>query len=400
LISLRLPSPYDRLLLPVYVPSLLMAVSQEALTILLPLYVLDSGAGAAFAAMIAGLRGVGILLFDVPAGMLVARFGDKPVLLGGLSLILFSLVLLASSNNPWMLGVAAVALGTGHAAWMLGRQSYLADICSTHELGRAIAAMAGLQRGGALIGPVAGGFLAGVVGFPIAFVAGAVCAVLAAVMVLSFAREVLVEHDHRDSSLGGTLAVLVDQRRVLATAGGSALVLQLMRASRQLLVPLFGQHVGLGITTIGAVYSMSTVVDIALFYPSGVLADRWGRKWSAVPSMLLYAIGLALLPLASGFYSLLVIATLLGFANGIGTGVVMIMGADFARASGRHGQFLGLWRLIGDVGISVAPMLTSTVVDAGGLAAASLTVAGIGLAGSAVMVWLVVETLTLKPQPQ
>jgi len=34
--SLRLPSPYDRLLLPVYVPSLLMAVSQEALTILLP----------------------------------------------------------------------------------------------------------------------------------------------------------------------------------------------------------------------------------------------------------------------------------------------------------------------------------------------------------------------------
>jgi len=400
LISLRLPSPYDRLLLPVYVPSLLMAVSQEALTILLPLYVLDSGAGAAFAAMIAGLRGVGILLFDVPAGMLVARFGDKPVLLGGLSLILFSLVLLASSNNPWMLGVAAVALGTGHAAWMLGRQSYLADICSTHELGRAIAAMAGLQRGGALIGPVAGGFLAGVVGFPIAFVAGAVCAVLAAVMVLSFAREVLVEHDHRDSSLGGTLAVLVDQRRVLATAGGSALVLQLMRASRQLLVPLFGQHVGLGITTIGAVYSMSTVVDIALFYPSGVLADRWGRKWSAVPSMLLYAIGLALLPLASGFYSLLAIATLLGFANGIGTGVVMIMGADFARASGRHGQFLGLWRLIGDVGISVAPMLTSTVVDAGGLAAASLTVAGIGLAGSAVMVWLVVETLTLKPQPQ
>ena len=397
--SLRLPSPYDRLLLPVYVPSLLMAVSQEALTILLPLYVLNSGESAAFAAMIAGLRGVGILLFDVPAGMLVARFGDKPVLLGGLSLILFSLVLLASSQNPWLLGVAAVALGTGHAAWMLGRQSYLADICSTNELGRAIAAMAGLQRGGALIGPVAGGLLAGAAGFPIAFTAGAVSAVLAAAMVLSFAREVVVEHDHRDSSLGGTLAVLVDQRGVLATAGGSALVLQLMRAARQLLVPLFGQHVGLGITTIGAVYSMSTVVDIALFYPSGVLADRWGRKWSAVPSMLLYAVGLALLPLASGFYSLLAVATLLGFANGIGTGVVMIMGADLARASGRQGQFLGLWRLIGDIGISVAPMLTSTVVDSAGLAAASLTVAGIGLAGSAVMVWLVVETLTLQRQP-
>ena len=91
---MKLPSPYDRLLLPVYVPSLLMAVSQEALTILLPLYMLEIGASPAFAALVVGLRGIGVLLFDVPAGMLVARFGDKPVLLGGLSLILTGLLLL------------------------------------------------------------------------------------------------------------------------------------------------------------------------------------------------------------------------------------------------------------------------------------------------------------------
>ena len=79
--------------------------------------------------------------------------------------------------------------------------------------------------------------------------------------------------------------------------------------------------------------------------------------------MALYALGLALLPLAAGFYSLLAVAVLLGFANGIGTGVVMIIGADLARASGRHGQFLGLWRLIGDVGISGAPLLVGTIVN-------------------------------------
>ena len=63
------------------------------------------------------------------------------------------------------------------------------------------------------------------------------------------------------------------------------------------------------------------------------------------------------------------------------------------RASGRHGQFLGLWRLIGDVGISGAPFLVGTVVKAAGLAAASLTVAGLGVAGSLVMTFVVVETL-------
>jgi MFS family permease len=391
---LRLPSPYDRLLLPVYGPSLLMAVSQEALTILLPLYMLEIGATPAFAALVVGLRGVGILLFDVPAGMLVARFGDKPVLLGGLSLMLTGFVLLAATTDEWLVGLAAITLGTGHAAWMLGRQSYLADTCSTGELGRAIAAMAGLQRGGALIGPVAGGLLAGFAGYPVAFIVGAASAVVAGATVLAFARAV-PPHERPDASLAGTMQVLRDQRGVLATAGGSALVLQLMRATRQLLVPLFGQAVGLDVTTIGLVYSLSAAVDIALFYPSGVLADRMGRKWSAVPSMALYALGLALLPLAGGFLSLLAVAVLLGLANGIGTGIVMIMGADFAHASGRQGQFLGLWRLIGDVGISGAPLLTGTIVKAAGLGAASLTVAGLGFAGVCLMIFGVVETLRL-----
>jgi len=391
--AVRLPSPYDRLLLPVYLPSLLMAVNQEALTILLPLQVVELGGSPAFAALIVGLRGIGILLFDVPAGILVARFGDKPVLLGGLGLLLAGFATLAAASNPWALAVAALALGSGHAAWMLGRQSYLADVCATHELGRAIAAMAGLQRGGALFGPVLGGVVAGAAGYGIAFLAGAASAVVAGAIVVAFARDVARHEPVGDPSLAGTLRVLGEQRRVLATAGSSALVLQLMRATRQLLIPLFGQALGLDVTAIGVVYSLASVVDIALFYPSGVLADRWGRKWSAVPSMLFYALGLALLPVAAGFYSLLAVAVLLGFANGIGTGVVMIIGADLARASGRQGQFLGLWRLIGDVGISLAPLLAGVLVDAAGLAAASLSVAGLGLGGSLVMAYFVAETL-------
>ena len=390
---MRLPSPYDRLLVPVYVPSLLMAVSHEALTILLPLYMIELGATPALAALVAGLRGVGALLFDVPAGMLVARFGDKPVLLGGLGLILAGMLLLGATTDPWLLGGAAVAVGAGNAAWMLGRQSYLADTCATHELGRAIAAMAGLQRGGALIGPVVGGLLAAFAGYPIAFVAGAVSAVIAAATVLVFARGVAHREEDSDVSFAGTVRVLREQRRILLTAGSCAFVLQILRTTRQLLVPLIGQAVGLDVSTIGLVYSLATVVDISLFYPSGILADRWGRKWSAVPSMLLYSAGFALLPLAVGFYSLLAVAMLLGFANGIGTGVVMIIGADLARTSGRHGQFLGLWRLIGDTGLSGAPVLTGTIVNAAGLAAASLSVAGIGIAGALVMGLLVTETL-------
>jgi MFS family permease len=370
-----------------------MAISQEALTILLPLYVLELGASPAFAALVVGLRGIGVLLFDVPAGMLVARFGDKPVLLGGLAVMLCGFAALSVTTEPLAISLAAVAIGSGHAAWMLGRQSYLADICAPSELGRAIAAMAGLHRGGALIGPAAGGAIAAFAGYPVAFAIGAASAVAAAAMVLAFARGVAASQAAGDHSLAGTVRVLRTERRAFATAGVSALALQLMRASRQLLVPLFGQALGLDVAAIGLVYSLGAVVDISLFYPSGVLADRFGRKWSAVPSMLLYVLGLAALPLAGGVYSLTAVAALLGLANGLGTGVVMIIGADLARRSGQQGQFLGLWRLIGDLGVGVAPLLSGVLVDAASLAAASLTVAGIGAAGSLVMIFLVVETL-------
>jgi len=124
-----------------------------------------------------------------------------------------------------------------------------------------------------------------------------------------------------------------------------------------------------------------------------VLVDRRGRKWSAVPSMVLFAVGLALLPLAHGFYSLLAVVLLLGLANGLGTGVVMIIGADLAAASGRRGEFLGVWRLIGDVGMSGAPLLAGALVQVSGLVLASSVAAGIGFAGVLIMTFLVTETL-------
>ncbi|WP_428102387.1 MFS transporter [Candidatus Rariloculus sp.] len=394
---MQLPSPYDRLLMPVYLPSFIMSVSQMALLILLPLYVLELGYGPVLASLVMGLRGIGLLLFDLPAGMLVTRFGDKPVLLTGLGLTLAGTLLLAATPHPLILSVAAVILGAGFSAWMLGRQSYIADTCKPDEVGRAIALMAGLQRAGSFIGPAAGGVMAQFAGYPLTFVVAAASAVAAAIFVASFMRN--VKHDTGESHEfpAGTLSVLRSHRKVFATAGFAAFALQVMRAARQLLVPLVGAALGLDSVQIGAIYSLSAAVDMCLFYPVGVLVDRRGRKWSAVPSMALFAIGLALLSTAGGFESLLAVSLLLGVANGLSAGIVLIIGADLARQSGQRGQFLGLWRFIGDVGMTASPMLTSVLIGAASLAAASVSAAGIGIAGTLVMILLVPETLRKGP---
>jgi MFS family permease len=385
--------------MPVYIPSFLNSLSQMALLILLPLYIIELGHGAAFAATVVGLRGVGILLFDVPAGVLVARFGDKAVLLGGLALILVGNTLLAVTTHPWLLMLAALVLGAGFSAWMLGRQSYIADTCESHEVGRAIAVMAGLQRAGMFVGPAAGGLLAGYAGYPVTFVAGILVALFAGVLVLVYTQSSRSHDAAGSTGFAGALEVLRTHGNVFATAGVAAFSLQLMRATRQLLVPLIGAAVGLDVAQIGLIYSLSAGIDMLLFYPVGIWVDRRGRKWSAVSSTLTFAIGLALLPLAVGFYSLLAIGVLLGIANGLGTGIVMIIGADISQQSAHRGQFLGIWRLIGDVGMSVAPLLTGALVNVASLAAASLSVAGFGFVGVFLMMAFVPETLRRRSRP-
>jgi MFS family permease len=392
-VDMRLSSPYNRLLMPVYVPSLLMSTSQMALLILLPLHIVELGYSAAFAATIVGLRGVGMLLFDVPAGMLVARFGDKPVLLGGLALILVGTVLLAISHSPLGIAASALLLGAGFAAWMLGRQSYIADTCENREVGRAIAGMAGLQRVGIFIGPASGAVLAASFGFQFTFLIGAAIAAVAGLFVWWFTEN--VEHRSRGESVDKIAMTdfVRSHARIFATAGMVALTLQLMRGSRQLLVPLFGQAAGLSVVEIGTIYSLSAGIDMSLFYPVGLLVDRKGRKWSAFPSIALFALGLLLLPMANSYYSLLSASLLLGFANGIGTGIVMIIGADLAQSTAHRGHFLGIWRLIGDVGMSAAPLISGVLVTVASLSVASLVVSAAGFIGAVVVLILVPETL-------
>lgn len=389
---MRLPAPYDRMLMPVYAPSIVLAISSEALLVLLPLYVLELGYGAGLAAFVVGMRGLGILLFDVPAGALVGRFGDRPVLVGGPAAFVAGCVLSVMSESVWLLCVAALLVGAGHAAWMLGRQSYIARHVEPGQVGRAIGVMAGLQRAGVFVGPAAGGALAAAAGFATALSAAAVAALCAIALVWFRARAPAVSEPADAADSGRSVDVLRRHARVFATAGVAALTLQLMRASRQLLIPLFGQAAGLDAAAIGFVYSASAGIDMCLFYPVGLLIDRRGRKWSAVPSMTLFALALALLPAATGFYSLLAAGLLLGLANGLSTGIVMVIGADYARATRRPGPFLGVWRLIGDVGFTAAPLATGVLVNVASLGAASLAAAGLGIAGALVMWLLVPET--------
>ena len=90
--------------------------------------------------------------------------------------------------------------------------------------------------------------------------------------------------------------------------------------------------------------------------------DHLGRKYAILPSFLIQALGMFLLPFTHSFGTLLAAAMLIALGNGIGSGSMMTIGADLAPKESR-GEFLGLWRLIGDVGNAGGPIVVGQVAD-------------------------------------
>jgi len=379
-------------MLPVYVPSVLSSSSLQALLVLVPLYVLDTGGSASFAALLIGIRGVGMLLFDVPVGIWLSRYGDRPVLLLGLLAMTVSPLLFAATPAPWLMAFAAVLSGTGFTAWMIGRQSYITDLSASGERGRAIALLAGIMRLGSVIGPAAGAVVAQLYGYRVAFALLAVALVIAAALVAASTQSARPQHEAQLTHLARLSATVSAHRRIFIRGILPSVGLQLMRSGRVLLIPLFGHFLGLDITAIGAIISLSAMVDAALFYPVGVVMDRFGRKWTGVPCLLLFSVSLAMLPFAAGYASLLAAALVAGLANGLGSGLLLTLGSDLAPPSGR-GEFLGIWRLIGDLGHSAGPLILGMLIEIATLGTAALFAAGIGLLGAGVLYWLVDETL-------
>jgi MFS family permease len=159
----------------------------------------------------------------------------------------------------------------------------------------------------------------------------------------------------------GTLgAILRDHRRVFLTLGMGVMLVSAVRASRQAVIPLWADHLMLAPSVASLIYGLSGGIDMLVFYPAGKVMDVKGRRWVAVPSMLIMGAGLALMPLSTGTVSLLLAALAVGFGNGIGSGMIMTLGADHSPRAGRA-HFLGVWRLMADIGASCGPALLSAL---------------------------------------
>ncbi|MGC4112593.1 MAG: MFS transporter [Nocardioides sp.] len=355
-----------------FVPSTLYGLSQGAVLPVIALSALDRGASSAVAALIASLLGTGAIVTNIPSGILATRVGENRAMLVASAVTILGLLvcLVPVHSQPaglLLLGLAILLLGAASSVFNLARQAYLTEAVPARLRARALSTLGGMSRIGVFLGP----FLSAVAihrwGLPGAYVVSLVAMVAAAFIIARIPDLEAGEQRRKAAAEVTTRVVLRDYRRVFLTLGLGIVLLCAVRQTRQVVIPLWAAHIGLSSASSSVIYGLAGGIDVVTFYPAGRVMDRQGRRWVAVPCVLLLAASFVAMTWSHGTVTLALAACVMGFGNGIGSGIVMTLGADTSPAVGRY-AFLGIWRELADVGSAVGPLILSAVTALAGLA--------------------------------
>ncbi|WP_454050967.1 MFS transporter [Cellulomonas sp. Marseille-Q8402] len=372
-----------------YLPALLYETGMGAIVPVVALVAAGLGAGLDQAALVVALLGIGQILGDVPAGALAARIGDRRAMIAAAALACVALATCALAPNLGVLAAGVLVVGSASAVFHLARQAYLSDVVPVVNRARALSTLGGISRIGIFLGPFLGAAVLHVGDLQAVFWL-AVGTTVAAAVVVGLARDIDDRHPAADRArpVVSTGELVRRHRRLLATLGLAVVLVGAVRATRQVVLPLWSEHLGFAPATTSLVFGISGAVDMLLFYPAGKVMDRRGRLWVAVPSMLVLGGAIAVLPLTSTLTGVAVVAMVMGFGNGIGSGILMTLGADVA-PPGNRAQFLGVWRVFQDSGAAAGPLVVSAVAAAGSLAAGIVTMGAAGVvAAGALGLWV------------
>ena len=370
------PIRWRSLLVPIYGPTILIAIGMGAVFPLIALSALDLGASVAQASIVVGLMGFGQLAGDLPAGALAHRFGEKRVLLAACVVEASALLVASRTDSLAVLSLMVFTMGLSTAVFGLARHAYLTEAVAVGFRARALSTLGGTFRIGSFIGPFVGAVLVETSSIGAAYAFAAALSLSGGLLSLTLPNLPAAPPPPEDEPRrSGLWAVLARNRTVLLTLGTGVLLIMAARATRQSIVPLWGESQGLDASTISVIFGISAAVDMLLFYPGGAIMDRFGRMWVALPAMIVIGAGFLLLPLAHSALAIGLVASLMGLGNGISAGIVLTLGADVA-PEGERRQFLGGWRLCGDLGSVAGPGLVSLIAMAFplGVAAAALGV--------------------------
>lgn len=383
-------------------PTTLFSIGEGAIVPIIPVVADDLGASLALAGLIAAMLTVGGLLGDLPSGPLIARVGERTAMIGAAGVSALGLVLAALAPNAIVLGAGILLIGVAATVFALARHAFMTSFVPVQYRARALSTLGGTFRFGFFVGPFLTAGLIQLTGTAAsAFWVGVACSAGAALLlVLLRDPETIFQAQARHSAALsdgereaeretlGLFGTLRANAGLLGTLGVASALVAALRSSRMVIVPLWAVSIGMHESTAAVVIGIAGAVDFALFYLGGVIMDRFGRLWTALPSMVGLAAGHLLLSVTHDVSAnatwFVVVAMALALANGIGAGILMTLGADLADPRD-PAPFLGAWRFCNDTGGAAAPLLIAGITAIASLSVAAAGLGALGLIGAVLL---------------
>ena len=315
-------------------------------------------------------------------GSLADRIGARPVLLGGLLAFAAASAAFVLAGDPAWVGLARFGQGAAAAAFSPAAGVLVARLTPNTGQGRGFGRYGAWKGLGYTLGPVLGGVLIAVGGYPLLFTTLAVLGVVVAgwaVLVVPAAPP-----------LPRTRQTVADLVRRLTSPGFVRPTLALAAATAALsvgvgFVPVAGAGRGLGPPATGAIVSLLAASAAVIQPRAGRARDRGriGDRTGLAAGLALTAIGCAAVVIP-GVAGLVVAALLIGCGVGVITPIGFAHLATTAPTE-RLGQTLGAAEVGRELGDAGGPLLVGGLAAAATLTPALLTFAALLTAVAAIV---------------
>ena len=397
----------NEVLVSLLLPAFLLGMGRGFIVPVLPLLAIDFSAGATGAGLLIFVPMVGGVIVSLPTGYLMDRIGRRKLLISSTLILSVSalLVLRASSFNEILvyLGINGLA----QQMWQMTRLTVIADSSAQNQRGRMITGMAGVNRAGTLLGPLAGGAIA-LFDLRLPFLLFGIFALVATVPSYLFVRETAPAVLARRRGDTTAAAVDISWARLITRPVLVLFAAQFManvgrggvQGQGGIYVAYAAFAYGLNSLALGGISSAMGVVGIPVTLMAGQIMDRFGRKRTIVPASALLAVGLCIMggvawgELGLPFFILGFIV--INLAVSFMAGSMQTLGSDVAPAAAR-GKFFGVNRLIAEAGSASNPgiftLSVAVIAGAGGFTVAFLSMGGFAIAASLLIGLVLRETL-------
>lgn len=332
---------------------------------ILPLYAREFGVSRAAAGGLISAFAVARLVFDLLGGGAVDRIGTRRMMSAGAVLVIVSSVLAALAPTYGILVVARVLEGAGSAAFALAANVYLIVTVPRERRGRTMALFQTGLLGGISVGPFVGGRAAEIGDFttPFWIYAGVGVALLG--LVTFFVTD---DGQRTATKLADTYRaagrLLRDPRYwVLIFVTFSIFVMR--GGARVTLLPLYaGEELALSPGAIGEIIAIGAIVNMLAVNPVGRLVDGIGRRPVLVFGLIASGIAVGVTGYVHSYVALLALTAVYGAVHTFAAVPPPTLAGDLAPA-GLEGASVSLYRVAGDIGLIVGPVLLGSVADTG-----------------------------------